>query len=109
MAIHIIEPNAKNLHGRFSREIEPVQAISSGDIVRYRTLDSGWCNFEQTYPFEKPTKLEERTRELDNGHALCRPVYIQGAQAGMTIEVRLNKIRTGFFKHEFLKELNAKG
>ena len=95
MKTYIIEPNTKNLHGRFSREIEPVQVISSGDIVHYRTLDAGWCNFEQANPFEKPTKLEERNRELDNGHALTGPVYITGAQAGMTLEVRLNKIRTG--------------
>ncbi len=95
MAIHIIEPNTKTLHGRFSREIEPALVISSGDIVRYRTLDAGWCNFEQANPFEKPTKHEGRNRELDGGHALCGPVYIKGAQAGMTLEIRLNKIRAG--------------
>lgn len=95
MKIHNIEPNIKNLHGRFSREIEPVMHVSPGDVVHYCTLDAGWCNFEQANAFEKPTKLEGHNRKLDNGHALCGPVYISGAQSGMTLEVRLNKIRTG--------------
>ncbi|WKZ37388.1 MAG: acetamidase/formamidase family protein [Anaerolineales bacterium] len=95
MTVHTIKPNLQTLHGRFSREISPILTIDSGDIVQYQTLDAGWCNFEQASPFERPTKLAGRNRELDWGHALCGPIAIRGAKAGMTLEIRLNKIRTG--------------
>ena len=95
MTIHTLYPALNHLHGRFSRDISPILSISTGDTVRFQTLDAGWCDYEQANPFEKPTKLAGRNRELDSGHALCGPIAIEGAKAGMVLEIRLKKIRTG--------------
>jgi len=95
MHIHSLTPTLRTLHGRFSRDIEPVLTIKSGDVVRFQTLDAGWCDFEQAKPFEKPSRLVGRDRERDWGHALTGPVAIEGARAGMTLEIRLHTIRTG--------------
>ena len=78
MTIHTIYPALNHLHGRFSRDISPILSISTGDTVRFQTLDAGWCDYEQANPFEKPTKLAGRNRELDSGHALCGPIAIEG-------------------------------
>jgi acetamidase/formamidase len=95
MALYTIEPTKETLHGHYSRELPPVLTIASGDRVRYRTLDAGWSVFDNPQPFEKPPKFAERNRERDPGHALCGPIAVHGAKAGMTLEVRFKTIRTG--------------
>ena len=95
MTLHTIDPAFETLHGHFSRELPPILTIASGDRVLYRTLDSGWGTFDNSNPHEKPPKFAGRDRERDPGHALCGPVRIQGAKAGMTLEIALITIRTG--------------
>lgn len=95
MMIHHIEPVVHTLHGHFSRDLALVLTIESGDTVRYRTLDAGWSVIDNPDPFERPPKFPDRDSALHPGHALCGPVAIQGAKAGMTLEVHLKTIRTG--------------
>ncbi len=80
--MHTIEPNPKTLHGHFSRDLLPILTINSGETVRYRTLDAAWCLFDHPDPFSKPAKFPH-DRERDPGHALCGPIYINGAKADM--------------------------
>ncbi len=97
MAVYTIEPERRTLHGSFSREFSPVLTIDSGDTVRYRTLDSGW-GLEPLVALEMPRQtFLPRDDERDGGHALCGPVAIRGAQAGMTLEVQINDVRPGTF------------
>jgi acetamidase/formamidase len=95
MTLHIVEPTKKTLHGHYSRDLVPILNITSGDSVRYRTLDAGWGLIENPNPFDKPPKFADRDRERDPGHALCGPIAIQEAKAGMTLEVRFETIRVG--------------
>ncbi len=95
MAIYTIEPERRTLHGHFSRELPPVLAIDSGDTVRFRTLDPGW-GLEPFVSIDPPRrKFEPRVKGRDDGHALCGPIAIRGAQPGMTLEVQINEIRPG--------------
>jgi acetamidase/formamidase len=97
MALYEIVPERRTLHGKFSREWEPVLTINSGDTVRFQTLDAGW-NIEprtSTIPTERPRKFEPRDPDRDAGHALCGPVFIEGALPGMTLEVQIGEIRPG--------------
>jgi len=98
LAVYTIEPERRTLHGSFSREFSPVLTIDSGDTVRYRTLDAGW-GLEPLVALEMPrqTFLPRDDEKRDAGHALCGPVAIRGAQAGMTLEVQINDIRPGTF------------
>lgn len=97
MALHEIAPERATLHGHFSRDLPPCLIIQPGDTVRFRLLDAAW-NIEprtSTVTTERPRKFEPRDPEIDSGHALCGPVFIQGAQPGMTLEVEIGEIRPG--------------
>lgn len=95
MTTYTIEPVRETLCGSFSREYAPVLTIQSGDSVHFRTLDAGW--HLEPFPGEdvKWRQFESRVKERDRGHALCGPIAIQGAQAGMTLEVHINEVRPG--------------
>jgi acetamidase/formamidase len=97
MATYTVEPDLQTLHGCFSRELPPVLTIDSGDTVRYRTLDAGWGLEPQLAQGIPRRKFAPRIEEWDDGHALCGPVAIRGAQPGMTLEVQINAIRPGTF------------
>lgn len=90
--MHTIEPTKETLHGYWSRERDPVLTIQPGDTVRYRTLDAKW----NAYDPDTETLVKSPLREQDplQGHALCGPVYIDGAQPGMTLEIRTDAIET---------------
>lgn len=93
--IHTIEPEQRTLHGSFSREFPPVLTIDSGDTVHFRTLEASWGlepRLDRTTPRRTFTP---RNKGRDNGHALCGPIAIRGAQPGMVLEIHINDIRTG--------------
>lgn len=111
MTVHTIIPERETLHGAFSRDNKPALTIHSGDTVRYRTLDGGWG----LGPYDAEGKRERFPRRpvKDSGHALCGPVFVYGAEPGMTLEVRINDIvpgswgwsSAGGFPHEINKRL----
>ncbi len=97
MATYTIEPERRTLHGKFSRDFEPVLTIEPGDTVCYRTLDAGW-NLEprtSTVESERPRKFGPRIEGHDSGHALCGPIAIRGAEPGMTLAVQIKDVRPG--------------
>ena len=90
MAVHDLPLERRTLHGHFSRELEPVLTVDSGDSVRFATLDSGWN-------LEPGREFEPRDPELDAGHALVGPIEVRGAKAGGTLAVRVDELRVGSF------------
>ena len=94
MTTYFIEPEARTLHGTFSREYPPVLTIESGDTVQFRTLDAGW-NLTLNEDGEPENKFVPRDEARDSGHALCGPVAIRGAQPGMALEIRINEVWPG--------------
>jgi acetamidase/formamidase len=93
MATYTIEPTRENLHGTFSRELPPVLTVDSGDTVVLRTLDAGW-GIEPHDERNQRRRFEPRDPVLDRGHALCGPIAVRGAEPGMTLEVRIEQLRT---------------
>src|SRR5438105_2168571 len=84
MPTYTVEPTKETLHGNFSRDWPPILTIEHGDSVCFRTLDAGW-GLEGP---EVPRKhFEPRIPERGDGHALCGPIAIRGAQPGMMLEV----------------------
>ena len=86
--IHEIPLERRTLHGHFSRDLPPILTIDSGDAVAFACLDAGW----HVTPADR---FEPREAELDDGHALIGPFEIRGAQAGQTLEVRIDEVRVG--------------
>ena len=93
MATYHIEPAPDTLHGTFSRDYPPILTIDSGDTVLFRTLNSGWELEPPSYKNANVKQFEPRLKGRDDGHALCGPIAIRGAQPGMTLEIRINEVR----------------
>jgi acetamidase/formamidase len=85
---HELPLDAAVLHGRFSRELEPVLAVAPGDSVRFSTPNAGW-DVGRDEPFHS------RSPELDTGHALAGPIEVRGALAGQVLVVRIDEVVPG--------------
>jgi acetamidase/formamidase len=83
--LHELPLDAAVLHGRFSRELEPVLAVDPGDSIRFSVPNAGW-DVGRGQPFES------RSPELDTGHALAGPIEVRGARAGRVLEVRIEEV-----------------
>jgi acetamidase/formamidase len=97
VALHEIPLERRTLHGHFSRELEPVVEVRSGDVIRFATLDADWGLEPPRLDGPERRRFEPRDPELDEGHALIGPVAVAGAQAGMMLEVRIDTVRPGPF------------
>jgi amidase len=75
-------------HSRvFSAFKDPVLRINSGDTVFTRTWDSGGRDHEGVWHIQHPYVYPE------SGNPLTGPFYIEGAEYGDMLEVRLDKVR----------------
>jgi acetamidase/formamidase len=97
MAIHFIEPRRETLHGTFSRDLPPALSIDSGDTVVFSTLEAGW-GLETSGENGERRRFEDfRPEWRGEGHALCGPIEVRGAEPGMTLEVRIHNLRVGIW------------
>ncbi len=85
--IHELPLERRTLHGHFSRDLPPVLDVAPGDSVRFRALNAGWRWDPEREIFDK------RDQQLDDGHALCGPIRVQGAHAGGVLSVRVDELR----------------
>ena len=101
MATFKIEANENTLHGFFSRDLPPVLTIDPGDTVVFKTIDAEWGleNFTVTLVDPEagppPRNTANTNIEGPRGHALCGPVFIRGAEPGMTLAIHIESIRPG--------------
>lgn len=95
MAVYSMKPEDRTLHGLFSSVLAPVLVIESGDTVRFRTLDAGWGLEPPREHGAQQRKWEMADPKRGDGHALCGPVEILGAQPGTVLEVQIGELRPG--------------
>jgi acetamidase/formamidase len=88
--LHEIPLERRTLHGHFSRDLEPILKIDSGDTIAFACPNAGWY-------LPSGERFEPRDPELDNGHALIGPVEVRGAKAGGVLEVRVDRVDVGTF------------
>jgi acetamidase/formamidase len=93
VALHEIPLERRTLHGHFSRDLEPILTVESGDSIAFSTLDAGW-GLEPPGP-DGRRRFEPRDPELDEGHALVGPIEIRGSRAGQTLAVHVELVRVG--------------
>jgi len=86
--MYIIKPDETTLHGYWSRDLEPVLTLQSGDSVRYQTLAANWAAVQDGHLIRNSL----RDKDPLQGHALCGPVAIEGAKKGMVLEVKIDNI-----------------
>jgi acetamidase/formamidase len=92
---YILNAERANLHGHFSRDLSPVLTIDPGDSVRFQCLDGNWGLGPYNGVDLNRREFEGRDPVLDDGHPLTGPVYIRGAQPGMTLAVRVDGLQVG--------------
>ena len=54
--IHELSLERRNLHGHFSRDLEPALTVDSGDSVRFSTPNAAW-DLEDGTPFEPGSEI----------------------------------------------------
>ena len=84
--IHDLPLERRTVHGRWSRDLEPVLTIDPGDSVRFETLGIFWWRAPGE-PFAP--------RAPDDGHALTGPIEVRGARPGATLSIRVDAIEPG--------------
>jgi acetamidase/formamidase len=88
MAHHRLPRDAAVLHGRFSRELEPVLTVAAGDAVSLSVPNAGWWS-------GPGDRIDPREPERDGGHALAGPIAVRGARAGQPLVVRVDDVVPG--------------
>jgi acetamidase/formamidase len=86
MAVHELPLEPRNLHGHFSRDLEPVLTVDPGDTVLIAVPNHAWN-------VEPEEQIVARNPELDTGHPLAGPIEVRGAQPGQTLVVRIEEVR----------------
>jgi acetamidase/formamidase len=91
VTLHEIPLERRTLHGHFSRDLEPILVVDSGDAIAFGCLNAGWLGLDREHFAERRPEGDE----LDAGHALIGPVEVRGARSGQTLEVRIDEVRIG--------------
>jgi len=92
MTTHTLPMTRENLHGHFDNALPPALRIKPGDTVRFSIWDASWRH----HPTEGIRALEfKRDPELDKGHAMGGPIFVEGAKPGMTLEIQIGELRPG--------------
>jgi len=96
---HELKASTRTVHrGFFDASLKPVLTVNSGDIVKLETATGNPRYFEQLgVPKEKiPAELYDVFEGVDNAgrgdHTLTGPIYINGAEPGDSLEIRLRAI-----------------
>jgi acetamidase/formamidase len=118
--VHVLKPTPKTVvWGYYDAASKPVLKIKSGDTVQVQTLLAGSPQrLEEA--FLPAAEVEQSLRDIFNevkdkgpgGHILTGPIWIEGAEPGDTLEVRVKEVKlainygyTGFVaKRGFLPE-----
>jgi acetamidase/formamidase len=95
VATHEIALEQRTVHGHFSRELESILTVDSGDTVSFPTLDCGWGLGPPPPEAGERWRLQPRDPERDQGHALVGPIEVRGARPGYVLEVRVEEVRSG--------------
>ncbi len=98
--VHVLKPTPKTVvWGYYDAASKPVLKIKSGDTVEIQTLLAGSPERLQS-ALLPATEVEQALRDIfkevkdkgPGGHILTGPIYIEGAEPGDTLEVRIKEI-----------------
>lgn len=82
--------SADQTHSRWSSAIEPVLKVESGAIVEVNTEEA---SDQQLTP--ESTVEDINNLSFDPIHPLTGPVYVEGAEPGDMLKVKLHKVELG--------------
>jgi acetamidase/formamidase len=89
MAVHRLAPALDTVTDVFARDLAPVLTLDPGDTLDVRTLDAAGQLSRPSAP-GAPTESLLTSRR---GHCLAGPIFVRGAEPGMTLAVRVESLR----------------
>jgi acetamidase/formamidase len=98
---HVLQPTPKTVaYGYYAATTTPVLRIKSGDTVEVHTLITSTPRRLESAGV-KPEQIEPALREIvttvsdkgPGGHILTGPIYLEGAEIGDVLEVRIQSIK----------------
>lgn len=95
MPVFQLKAERAALHGALSADILPAVTIDPGDSVEFETLEADWRTDRCSEPKTESGTFFPRTRETDCGQCLTGPVYVRGAEPGMTLAVAVQELVPG--------------
>lgn len=95
MAVFLLKAERAALHGALSADILPAVTIDSGDSVVFETLEADWRTERCAEAKTQSGMFFPRTRETDCGQCLTGPVFVRGAEQGMTLAVKIEELVPG--------------
>src|SRR5262249_6063923 len=98
---YVLKPSPKTVvWGYYSASAAPVMRVKSGDTVQVQTLITSSPERLEgagTPPDQREQSLRDITREVKDkgpgGHILTGPIYVEGAEPGDVLEVRIKAIK----------------
>ncbi|WLR57219.1 acetamidase/formamidase family protein [Mesobacillus subterraneus] len=93
--IHKIQLKSENLHGSFSNEYWPILTVNSGDTIRMQTPDIEW-GYSESKSVDRQF-FTSAVKEESPLHPMIGPIEVNGAKAGMVLEVKLNDLVPGWY------------
>jgi acetamidase/formamidase len=111
---HVVRSRPENMvWGFYGADVPPVARVKDGDVVEIQTINTTGINFKDPEAFFKTNNMpiDEHAQDIIDilknakpepsglrGHMLTGPVYIEGAEPGDMLEVRILDIalRSGY-------------
>jgi len=97
-----LKPTPKTVTwGYYDAAAPPALRVQSGDTVEVQTLPAGVSPAQLEAAGVPPAQVEQSLRDISNqvsnkgpgGHILTGPIYVEGAQPGDVLEIRILSIR----------------
>jgi acetamidase/formamidase len=101
-ATYTLKPTPKTVAwGYYDASTPPVLRVQSGDTVEIQTLPAGILPAQLEAAGLPPAQVEQSHRDIvrevtnkgPGAHILTGPIYVQGAQPGDVLEIRIQSIR----------------
>jgi acetamidase/formamidase len=99
---YTLKPTPKTIAwGYYDASTPPALRVQSGDTVEIHTLPAGAIPSQLEAAGVPPEQIEQSLRDIVNevtdkgpgGHILTGPIYVEGAQPGNVLEIRILSIR----------------
>src|SRR5215831_19183129 len=98
-AVHDLKATPATVHrGFFDASLKPVLRVNSGDLVRIETSTGNPRYFEKLgvpkdkIPRELYSEFEGVSGDDRGDHTLTGPIYVEGAEPGDMLEVRIRSV-----------------
>ncbi len=93
---HILNPSLSTVHwGYWDAALSPVLRIQSGDTVTVTSVSGAISRMPEDKSLVRPEHMEiaENLKPQGGNHILTGPIWIEGAEPGDTLEVRIHDIK----------------